>query len=329
MKPSKKPRTIAMFLSAALAAAPFTAALAQNDGAKPTGAAAPAAATPAAAPAAPKPVSPDTVVLSVGDEKMTAAQFNDFVAGLPPQYQQAAESDPSVRRQLADGFIRVRLLAAEARKQGLDKADKTKVLLQLAQDQVLAQAIADQAVSDEAIKAHLAANTDLVTARHILISTRATGGGKALSDEEAKKKADSIRDRLTKGEDFAKVCAAESDDPGSKNTGGVYTFPKGQMVKEFEETAFALKENEISQPVKTQFGYHVIQRLAPDLKQMRPQIEREIAPKKMDALLADLKAKNPTVLNPDYFGAEPAATPGAPGAAAPGGATPPPPAEKK
>jgi parvulin-like peptidyl-prolyl isomerase len=174
-------------------------------------------------------------------------------------------------------------------------------------------------VSDKAIEEHLAKNSgEFATARHILISTRATGEKKALTDTEAKAKADGLRARLAKGEDFAAMAKAESDDPGSKDTGGVYTFPKGQMVKPFEETAFALKEGELSQPVKTDFGYHIIQRQPTDLKEIRPQLQQQLGPKKMDELVADLKKNNPTNLNTDYFGVAPAA-PAAPGGAAPGG----------
>jgi parvulin-like peptidyl-prolyl isomerase len=233
-----------------------------------------------------------------------------------------AATDPGVRRMIADEMIKIRLLSGEARKRGLDKTDKVKTQLKMMEDQVLTQALAADVVSDKAIQEHLAKNNgDFVTARHILISTKPSGDKKPLSDAEAKTKADGLRARLAKGEDFAAMAKAESDDPGSKDTGGVYTFPKGQMVKEFEETAFGLKEGELSQPVKTQFGYHIIQRQPTDLKEIRPQLQQQLGPKKMDELVADLKKSNPTNMNPDYFGAAPAAAPAAP-TDAPGAPTP-------
>jgi parvulin-like peptidyl-prolyl isomerase len=64
--------------------------------------------------------------------------------------------------------------------------------------------------------------------------------------------------RARAGEDFAKLAKEYSEDPGSKDKGGEYTFPKGQMVPEFEATAFSLKTNEISDIVTTQYGYHII-----------------------------------------------------------------------
>jgi parvulin-like peptidyl-prolyl isomerase len=88
-----------------------------------------------------------------------------------------------------------------------------------------------------------------VDARHILVKTKA--------------EADKVRALLeadNSDANWKKVAKQYSTDPGSKNNGGsLGNFPKGRMVKPFEDAAFALKVNEISQPVKTQFGYHIIE----------------------------------------------------------------------
>jgi parvulin-like peptidyl-prolyl isomerase len=88
-----------------------------------------------------------------------------------------------------------------------------------------------------------------VDARHILVKTKA--------------EADKVRALLEADNtdaNWKKVAKQYSTDPGSKNNGGsLGNFPKGRMVKPFEDAAFALKVNEISQPVKTQFGYHIIE----------------------------------------------------------------------
>lgn len=76
---------------------------------------------------------------------------------------------------------------------------------------------------------------------------------------ETEEKANEIENKLGKGEDFAKLAKENSIDPGSKDNGGdLGFFSRGQMVKEFEETAFALKVGEISAPVNTQYGFHII-----------------------------------------------------------------------
>jgi len=102
---------------------------------------------------------------------------------------------------------------------------------------------------------------EMVRASHILLSTRDPDTGKELSDDRkaAKRKlAEELLKRARAGEDFAKLAKEYSEDPGSKDKGGEYTFPRKKMVQEFETAAFALKPNEISDIVTTQFGYHII-----------------------------------------------------------------------
>jgi peptidyl-prolyl cis-trans isomerase C len=102
---------------------------------------------------------------------------------------------------------------------------------------------------------------EMVRASHILIGTRDSKTGTELSPEQkaAKRKlAEDLLKRARAGEDFAKLAKEYSEDPGSKDNGGEYKFPKGQMVPEFEAAAFALKTNEISDVVTTQFGFHII-----------------------------------------------------------------------
>jgi peptidyl-prolyl cis-trans isomerase C len=102
---------------------------------------------------------------------------------------------------------------------------------------------------------------EMVRASHILLSTREADNVKELPEEKkaAKHKlAEELVKRARAGEDFAKLAREYSEDPGSKDNGGEYKFPRGQMVKEFETAAFNLKTNEVSDIVTTQFGYHII-----------------------------------------------------------------------
>lgn len=80
------------------------------------------------------------------------------------------------------------------------------------------------------------------------------------TDEETLVLANTIRQRIVDGEDFAALAAEFSEDPGSAVNGGdLGWFPKGMMVPEFEDVAFSLPVGEVSEPIKTQFGYHLIQ----------------------------------------------------------------------
>jgi peptidyl-prolyl cis-trans isomerase C len=94
-----------------------------------------------------------------------------------------------------------------------------------------------------------------VRASHILIKTE---GMDEAAKAEAKKKIEDILKKARGGEDFAALAKTYTEDPGSKDTGGEYTFPKGKMVPAFETAAFALEPNQISDVVETQFGYHII-----------------------------------------------------------------------
>jgi len=102
---------------------------------------------------------------------------------------------------------------------------------------------------------------EMVRASHILLATRDPATGAELSDEKKAAKHKQIEDLLKRaraGEDFAKLAKEYSEDPGSKDKGGEYKFPRGQMVPEFEAAAFSLKTNQISDVVTTSFGYHII-----------------------------------------------------------------------
>jgi parvulin-like peptidyl-prolyl isomerase len=101
-------------------------------------------------------------------------------------------------------------------------------------------------------------------ARHILLSTRLEGqADTALREKkvaDAKAEAAKIVEALKKGEDFAKLARERSDDPGSKANGGdLGTFATGRMVAPFEQACLSLKDGEISGPVESPFGVHVIQ----------------------------------------------------------------------
>lgn len=97
-----------------------------------------------------------------------------------------------------------------------------------------------------------------VRARHILIKVEENADEKTI--EEKRKLAESIRQRVLNGEDFARLAKEYSEDEGSKENGGdLGFFGRGQMVKEFEDAAFSLKPGEISEVIKTKYGFHIIQ----------------------------------------------------------------------
>jgi len=128
-----------------------------------------------------------------------------------------------------------------------------------------------------------------VHVRHILIEARKDD--EAL-DKAAKQKIEAIAKTLKQGGDFAKIAKESSDDPGSAKEGGdLGWFGRGQMVPEFETAAFAMqKKNSISEPIRTQFGYHLIQLVehqeakARALADVEPLVEEQLKREKAEAL---------------------------------------------
>jgi len=148
--------------------------------------------------------------------------------------------------------------------------DRSRLLMESLLQDVGRSALSDQAehqVYDEAIKQ--AKNEEEVHARHILVPT----------EDEAK----AVLAQLKGGADFATVAKEKSKDPGAADGGDLGYFTKEQMVPEFAEVAFKLGKGQISDPVKTQFGWHVIKvedkrtKPIPTFDQVKGQIENYVA----------------------------------------------------
>lgn len=125
----------------------------------------------------------------------------------------------------------------------------------------------DVAVTDDEVLLHYTQNQSRYSTpesrdvRHILIAEKGADG--QVDYAKSKAKADRIYAELAAGADFAALAREESQDPGSKDDGGKLTISRGQTVPAFDKTAFTLAVNALSKPVKTEYGYHVIQALSP------------------------------------------------------------------
>ena len=193
--------------------------------------------------------------------------------------------------------------AAEAKKFG-DTADfkrkmefnRRKTLMEGLLQSVAKDALTDaamQKVYDEAIKQ--VGDEQEVHARHILIRAAA---GDEKAGKEAEDKIKAVIVRLKKGEDFVKIAGELTEDPSGKANGGdLGYFGKGQMVPEFSDTAFKLEKGQISEPVKTQFGWHVIKvedkraKAPPKFEEVKPQIERYVVGKAQSEMVIKLRAE--------------------------------------
>lgn len=219
----------------------------------------------AAEPAASK----NPVLVQYKGVKVTQSDLEKFVDMEVPKEQQAAfwGSEQNIRQMTANLFI-TKVLAQEARQEGIEKKDAWAVNYFAERGLMLLKLKADvqkkmDATNFEALaKEYYTANPkafdrpEEVKAAHILIST------KDMSDADALAKANEVLAKVkAHPEDFAKLADEYSQDPSVKqNHGDLGYFAKNQMVKPFADAAFAMtKPGEIAGPIKSQFGYHIIQ----------------------------------------------------------------------
>jgi len=262
---------------------------------------------------------PDKVILTIGDQKITAAYMDRLIESLPEQLRASARG--AARRQFAENIVRVKLLAEEARKRKLDQTPQYQVQVAFQAENTLAMLLFNDMsknapVTESAARAWFDQHKgeyERVRARHILIRMKGSPvptrpEQKDLTEEEALAKAQQVRKQLLAGADFATLAKAESDDTGSAANGGeLGTFGHGQMVPSFDEAAFALPVGQVSEPVRSQFGYHIIRVEAKESKtfeEVRPEIEKRLRPEMAKKSLEEMRNSAAVTMDPAYFGEE-------------------------
>jgi len=260
---------------------------------------------------APRAQSPDTVLARVNGVEVRQSDLTyaeEEIGGNMPQM------PPEQKRDYLITYISdVILLSQAAQQQKLGDRDDVKRRIDLERNKVLMEtllqnvgqaALTDQAmhkVYDEAVKQM--GGEQEVHARHILVPT----------EDEAK----AIEVELKKGADFATLAKQKSKDPGAAEGGDLGYFTKDQMVPEFAEVAFKLDKGQISDPVKTQFGWHIIKvedkrtKPTPTFDEVKNQLENYVAHRAQAELVEKLRsaanierldkpapAADPSALNP-------------------------------
>jgi peptidyl-prolyl cis-trans isomerase C len=212
----------------------------------------------------------DAVVANIGDQKITVSDFNRMISLLDTEKQQVIENNPQLKESVLTQFIQSMVISKLAREKGFDKRAEVKDQIEFFKNNLLAnlyirqEVVGKISIPEEDLKKYYDSHKDefktpeMVRVRHILIKVDESAPEK--DKKAAKKKAEGILKKIRSGEDFAKLAEEVSDDPGSKQKGGeLGFFPRGRMVKSFEDAAFTLKPGEVSGLVKTQYGYHIIE----------------------------------------------------------------------
>ncbi|RJF83418.1 peptidylprolyl isomerase [Azospirillum cavernae] len=240
--------------------------------------------------AAPTPAA-DPVVARVNGEELHRSDVTRMVAQLPPQVQQMPIEMiyPAVIDQLVSG----KLVASAGYKAKLADSAEVKDEVKRAEERAVQRAFIQKEMKsritpkalDEAYQAYLKQNPpqDEVKAAHILVE----------KEDEAK----AIIAELAKGGDFAKLAKEKSKDSVAAQQGGdLGYFTKDAMVEPFAVAAFAMAKGEVSkEPVKTQFGFHIIKvedkrtQPAPTLDEVKPQLEQTLSKDLVTALVDELR----------------------------------------
>ncbi len=257
--------------------------------------AAPAAAAPAApagSPATPNAAPADPVIATVNGTPIHLSELSEMTRNLPQQLQ--GMSPDQLYPILLDQLVDQKAMAIAARKEGLLNDPSVKKRIEIGTEQVLQAALITKTVgpqiSESAIQAVYQKDyanqpgVEEIHARHILVATQA--------------QAEAIIKQLDNGADFAKLAQKYSTDPGSVNGGDLGWFKKTDMVPEFANAAFAMKDGQITQtPVHSQFGWHVIQVLghrtdaAPTLAQVHDKIRNQLIQEGIHNLLASVRSQ--------------------------------------
>jgi len=235
----------------------------------------------------------NNVVATVNGADITNDLLDKVMEQVPAT--QGAPAGKDMKREVLEKIIDLELVAQAAVKDGMDKDPDFVTGLEMFKKQQLfaiylnKEVVQKIKVTPEEVKAYYDKNQDQyktgeeATASHILV--------------DSEEKAAAIKKRIDGGEDFAEIAKAESSCPSASRGGDLGSFGKGTMVPEFEQAAFALKAGEVSGPVKTQFGYHIIkitgQKAAgvQPLDDVKDKIEKTLLQENQQKAYEDLLAK--------------------------------------
>ncbi len=211
------------------------------------------------------------LLAEVGPYKLYEEDVNKMMKG-DPQIQQILNSKPELKDEIVSAivnrWINLSLLSLAGKKEGIDKEEAIKRELAEIEKNFIAQKYfekktANLKINEKEVKEYYEKNKENYKEpearhiRHILIYLSRDADN--ATEEKAFKKANEIREKLLKGANFEELAKMYSDDTGSKEKGGdLGIIRKGQTIPEFEKEIFKLKIGEISTPIKSPYGYHIV-----------------------------------------------------------------------
>jgi len=210
------------------------------------------------------------ILFTVGGDKVTVSDF-EYVYNKNNINNQADYSDTSLRNYLAL-YENFRLKVREAEAMKLDTIPSLKTELEGYRKQLAKSYLSDREITDKLVLEAYERSKTEVNASHILV--KVDENANPADTLVAYKKIMALRKRIEKGESFEKVAREASEDPSAKNNGGnIGWFSVFGTIYPFENAAYSLKKGELSQPVRTEFGYHLVE--VNDTRPARGQIHLE------------------------------------------------------
>lgn len=226
------------------------------------------------------------VVARWGKKVLTKQDLEAKIASLPAEYQARVKTEEQLREFL-EGIVHLEIIGAEAKARKIDREKAVVSRITDMVNSILAQEYMKKILADipkptdkEIEQYYQDHKKDFVhpaqvKAQHILL--RVDDEAKPEVVAAAKSKAEGIRKELVAGGDFTKLAEKYSDDEGSKANGGdLGFFTKEKMIPEFSQAAFSLKKDEISQPIKTGYGFHLIK--VNEISPEKPMEREEVIP---------------------------------------------------
>lgn len=248
----------------------------------------------------------DKILMSIGTEKITVGDFQERIDKIP-DYLRGYFKDEEGFKTLLDGLVKEKVLVREARRKRLHRKEDLKERLNILENQLLVEEMVKElkkkeiAITDKEAQGYFKKNkndfviSDKIRVRHILLQ----------SEDKAKE----LLKKIEKGDDFTKLAREHSIDKVTADKGGdLGYFNKGEFIAEFEEVAFAMtQKGEVSDIVKTPFGFHIIKLI--DKKQkdditlsdVEEEVRKKLEKEKFDAWIQKKEKKFRVKVNYDLL----------------------------
>jgi hypothetical protein len=282
-------------------------------------------------PAASEAVSPDEVVMTIGDRKITAAEFERIASALPPQFQNSLAT--MGKKGFADQLASLLSLAMEGEKRQLDQSeifqrmvefDRGVLLAQLTMNQLMAEF---SAVGKEEVGYYYQTHQQdyeqvrvtgiyipfIPANRAISINPQPLSAKPEYTEQQAERKVLEVRARINSGQNMAALAKAESVHPTASKGGDFGFIDRGSSTLDpkYVTAIFALQPHQVSAPLKDKSGFYLFrieQKRVQPLEEIEKSIQASLGIEKLNRRIETLKENYPVTLNPKYFADSPPAT---------------------